>query len=158
MAESPFATAEWFQTVLDHPETSKRWLAGLGVREPERGYRDLRDLAARTKDTRLAARLVGHLHGLLPPCPDPDMALTNLERFISAFRRPAAALKLLAENSRTCEILVQLFSTSQHFSELMIREPDLLEWLRSGADRRDRETLFGDLWSELVSARGEDDE
>src|SRR2546427_7109934 len=98
MADPPFTTAEWFQTLVDHPESSKRWLAGLGVRDPERGFRDLRDLAAKTKDAHVAARLAGHLHGLLPMCPDADMALTNLERYVTACRRPGSALKLLADN------------------------------------------------------------
>ena len=80
------------------------------------------------------------LHALLPRCPDPGMALTNLERFVAA--EPAARGDARgpggrpADDSRSC---VQLFSTSQYFSELMIRDPASLDWLRDGAERRDRD-------------------
>lgn len=155
MEETRFATSEWFLSFLSDPEVEKRWLASLGVRFPERGIRDLRDLAGRADQPATMAHLARQLHGLLPACPDPDMALTNLERYIAACPAPHETLRLLAQNPRTIEILVQLFSTSQHFSELMIRDPALLDWLRGGADRRDRDTLIEDLWNEVESARDE---
>ncbi len=151
-------TIAWLRMVHDEPELCKRWLAGLGVRDPDRAARDLRDLAQRTSDDEILHALTRHLDILLPRCPDPGMALTNLERFVSASSVPEATLKLLSENVRTVEILVQLFSTSQHFSELMIRDPSLLDWLRGGADRRDREALIEDLWDELGDASDEESE
>src|SRR5262249_7077216 len=60
-----------------------------------------------------------------------------------------AFIALLAEDPRAVEILVSLFSTSQYFSELLIRSPDWLSWLRSGAERRDRSLLVEDFSSEL---------
>ena len=85
------------------------------------------------------------------------MALTNLERFVAASpTMPEATLEALATSPRSAEIAVQLFSTSQFFSELMIRDPALLDWLRGGADRRDRATLIDDLWAELEAATAED--
>lgn len=158
MVDSPVANTDWFRSLLDDPETCVRWLAGIGVRDPERAARDLRDLAERAHDDRLTARLAGHLNTLLPRSPDPGMALTNLERFVAACEHPGATLAMLAANPRTVEILVQFFSTSQHFSEQMIRDPSLLDWLRAGAERRDRETLFADLWQELEPARDENSE
>ncbi len=67
---------------------------------------------------------------LLPRCPDPDMALNNLERFLA---NPAAAAQtpLLLENrARVLEILLHLFSTSQTFSDLLSLNPDYLDMLR----------------------------
>jgi glutamate-ammonia-ligase adenylyltransferase len=61
----------------------------------------------------------------------------------------------LARNTRTAEIAVQWFSTSQYFSELMIRDPSLLDWVRAGAERRDREALAAEIWSELAGDRDE---
>ena len=91
-------------------------------------------------------RLALRLDALLPRCPDPGMALANLERFVAACPRPDEMIVLLSESARTTEILVQLFSTSQHLSELMTRDPSLLDWLRWGAERRDRDALVFDLW------------
>ena len=156
MAAFPFATAERFSSLLENPEMARLWLSGLGVRDAERGFRDLRDLAGRGLPLRLVAKLAEQLDAALPRCPDPGMALTNLERFVAASPTPEATLEALATNPRAAEIAVQLFSTSQFFSELMIRDPSLLDWLRGGADRRDRETLIGDLWADLNGATTEE--
>ena len=40
-------TAGWFLTYHEIPELVSAWLAGLGVRDPERGRRDLADLTRR---------------------------------------------------------------------------------------------------------------
>jgi [glutamine synthetase] adenylyltransferase / [glutamine synthetase]-adenylyl-L-tyrosine phosphorylase len=158
MVHVPSTTADWFLLLFDDPVTLQRWLAGLGVRDTERGARDLRDLARRTGGPGPLARIAGQLHTLLPRCPEPGMALTNLERFVAANDRPAEVLRVLAEHPRTTEGLVQVFSTSQHFSELMIREPWLLDWLRGEAVRRDREALIDGLWDELADATDEESE
>ena len=152
MADSARLTAERLLGLLDDPETARRWLGGLGVRDPERGFRDLRDLAGRGRSVALVAGLANQLDAMLPRCPDPGMALTNLERFVAACPEPEATLAVLVLDPRTTEIVVQLFSTSQFFSDLLIRDPAWLEWLRAGAERRDRSTLIDDLWGELQAA------
>ncbi len=131
-------------------DAARLWLAGLGVRDPDRGLRDLRDLAARGLPDDLLDDLLGRLNEILPQCPDPGMALTNLERYISGQRDALEAVSRLRRNPRTAEVLLQLFSTSQYFSELIIRDPSTLEWLRGGAERRDRNGLFEQLWAELL--------
>lgn len=152
------AAPDWYLLKLDDAETTCRWLAGLGLRDPERGYRDLRDLALRGRTEKLIARIAEQLNDFLPRCPDPGMALTNLDRFVAASPRPETTLKSLAENPRTTESLVQLFSTSQHLCDLLVRDPALLDWLREGAERRDREALVDDLWSQLQDpSLGDDD-
>ena len=62
------------------------------------------------------------------------MALTNLERFVSASSDPAATIAKLAVESRTVEVLAQLFGTSQFLGDLLIREPTWLSWLLAGAE------------------------
>jgi glutamate-ammonia-ligase adenylyltransferase len=152
MLEVSVTSADWFLVLFEDRATTERWLGALGVRDTERGCRDLRDLARRGGGPELLAQVAGQLHALLPRCPDAGMALANLERFVAANRQPEAALRALAEHPRTTEVLVQLFSTSQHFSELLIREPELLDWLQREAVPRDREALVEDLWEELQGA------
>ncbi len=136
---------------LDDPDSARQWLAGLGVRDPSRGYRDLRDLAGRGLPAPAFERIAGRLGALLPGCSDPGMALTNLDRFVAGAADPQAIGALLARDGRATEILIQLFSTSQHFSDLLIREPELLAWLRSKPGRRDRDALVEELWGDLQS-------
>ena len=152
----PFATADRFEALFSNPELARRWLADLGVRDAERGYRDLSDLTSRGVPIPLVAALVARLDTTLPRCPDPGMALTNLERFLAASADPALTMASLVEHPKAVEIAVQLFSTSQFFSELMIRDPSLLDWLRGGADRRDPSRLIEDLWAEMRSASSEE--
>src|SRR5437763_11374384 len=94
-------TAGWFLTYHEIPELVQRWLAGLGVRDPERAARDLADLTRRAGPARLepVARIVVQLDAVLPRCPDPGMALTNLERFLAAVPRLDEMLPELAEDA-----------------------------------------------------------
>ena len=148
--------AEWFGTILTDPAATRLWLGGLGIRDVERGARDLRDLADRVVNPAAVSQLAFHLDALLPRCPDPGMALSNLERFISACPDPPASLRLLTQHPRTTEVLVQLFSTSQHFSEVMIGDPSLLDWLRAGPVRCDRAQLLDALQDAVNTSVGDD--
>jgi len=149
MSNAPFPTTALFRAYLANADASRLWLTGLGVRDADRGFRDLRDIARRVEPIRPVAELAGLLHTILPRCPDPGMALANLERFIAAAPDPGGAVAFLIENTRTAEAVVQLFSTSQYLSEILIRDTSLLGWLRGGADRRDPDELVADLWAEV---------
>jgi glutamate-ammonia-ligase adenylyltransferase len=156
-AELPVRDRRAVLLLLENPQMAGLWLSGLGVRDAERGLRDLRDLVRRGLPVASVARMAAQLDEILPRCPDPGMALTNLERFIAAAPDPGATLDALATNARAAEIAVQLFSTSQFFTELMIRDPGLLDWLRAGAGRRDRSELIEDLWGYLTEAATAED-
>ncbi len=156
MAATKFLTAAQLRGLLDDREAVRLWLSGLGLRDPERGYRDLRDLASRGLSSGCLTQLVGQLDQLLPRCPDAGMALTNLERFVTASIELGDSTELLS-HPRTLEIALQLFSTSQFFSELLIREPSLLDWLRSGTERPSRPALIEGLRQELDSARTDEE-
>ena len=158
MANPTIASADWFRTLLLDPEATRLWLGGLGVRDTDRGFRDLQDLARRVGRLHLLPRIAAQFHSLLPRCPDPGMALTNLDRFVSACPDPGETLGLLSQSERTTEILLQLFSTSQHLTEMMIRDSSMLDWLRRGPERRDREALVDDLWSSLRDLKDENDQ
>src|SRR5881227_2802822 len=76
------------------------------------------------------AELFHPLSRLLPRCADADMAFNNLERF---FGNPAGTAQLpavLEGRGRTLETLLNLFGSSQFFSDLLIANPDYLEMLR----------------------------
>ncbi len=135
----------------DKPEQLESWFSSLGVRDPRRAGRDFLDLVARAGPDRhdLIAQITVQLSSVLPRCPDPGMALANLERFVAGQNDPEPALRELAENIKTTEILLQVFSTSQFLSEVLIRDPGLLDWLQAGAERPDRQSLIEDLWNSL---------
>jgi glutamate-ammonia-ligase adenylyltransferase len=150
-------TEHWIRQALDSPETLRRWLAGLGLSDPERGARDFRDLAsqAQTNVVGVMTRLAKLLRETLPQCPDPNMALRNLERFVAATSEPDNTLNRLAESAQHLETVLQMFSTSQHLAETLIRDPGLLDWLHNGAIRRDRDLLVNELWSSIGALSNE---
>ncbi len=135
----------------DQPELLEGWLAKLGVRDPRHAGRDLRDLFDRAGagQIELISQIAIQLDEVLPRCSEPGMALANLERFVAAQPVPQPVLRKLAESIKTTELLLQVFSTSQYLSDVLIRDPGLLDWLQAGPERPDREALIADLWSTL---------
>lgn len=125
----------------------------------ERGFTNLVHLGRTLRHPALC-ELCPVLARLLPRCPDPDMALNNLERFLA---NPLAAQQLpglLDVRSRTLEILLQLFSTSHFFSDLLSLNPDYLDMLRVPLRRSPsleelRALLQADVDAALDGARGD---
>jgi glutamate-ammonia-ligase adenylyltransferase len=114
---------------LESLDRARPVFAGWGLRDAERGWQNLAHLAEAIGPDALR-ELTTPLGRLLPRCPDPDMALNNLERFLA---NPAGAQQLpaLQENrARVLETLLQLLSTSQFFSDSLIANPDYLDMLR----------------------------
>lgn len=151
-------TPDRFAVYLEMPELIQGWLAGLGVRDPDRGARDLLDLSRRAGSGRIdqLARIAAQLDALLPRCPDPGMALSNLDRFLAAVPRLDDTLDQLVREPGTTEVLLQVFSTSQYFSEVIFRDPGLFDWLRSGPERSDRSAMADELWADVASLSTED--
>src|SRR5262249_59833300 len=112
----------WFLHYHEIPELIRPWLAGLGIRDPDRAGRDLADLTrhAGVEGLESVARIAVQLDTILPRCAEPGMALANLERFVAALPRVASTLTQLAQDPRSTEILLQVFSTSQSFSDAFI--------------------------------------
>jgi glutamate-ammonia-ligase adenylyltransferase len=114
---------------LDSVDQARSLLHTWTLRDFERGWQNLTHLAQALPIDALR-ELCQPLSRLLPRCPDPDMALNNLERYLA---NPAGAKtlpQLIEGRARTLEILLQLFSTSQYFSDLLSANPDYLDMLR----------------------------
>jgi glutamate-ammonia-ligase adenylyltransferase len=136
-------------------DSARPLLQGWNVRDLERGWWNLRRLAE-TMETGALRELCQPLGRLLPRCPDPDMALNNLEHFLAA---PAAAQQLpslLEGRARRLEILLQLLSTSQSFSDLLATNPDYLAMLRIPLRRSPSQQELQDQLQAEVDAAFED--
>ena len=66
----------------------------------------------------------------LPGSADPDMALNNLERFVRAARNPLALGTLFERDGQALPTLLQIFSTSQYLSDLLVMDPEGFDLLR----------------------------
>jgi glutamate-ammonia-ligase adenylyltransferase len=100
-----------------------------GLRDLEQGWHNLTHLGEELglESLRKLARPLGRL---LPRCPDPDMALNNFERFLANPAGNQQVPTLLDARARILETVLQLFSTSQYFSDLLCANPDYLDMLR----------------------------
>jgi glutamate-ammonia-ligase adenylyltransferase len=114
---------------LESFDAARPALHAWNLRDPERGWRNLTRLADKLSLDALRD-LCTPLGRLLPRCPDPDMALNNLERFLDNPDGAAQLPALLENRARALEVVVQLLSTSQMFSDLLALHPDYLDMLR----------------------------
>jgi glutamate-ammonia-ligase adenylyltransferase len=114
---------------LDSLDDSRPLLQSWKIRDVERGWRNLTHVATAIGLESLRD-LCPALGRLLPRCPDPDMALNNLERFLATPAGRETLTVLLEGRARSLEILLQLLSTSQFFSDLLVANPDYLDMLR----------------------------
>src|SRR5207244_7656055 len=113
---------------LESPEEARPLLAQWRLRDNAGALANLRGVAAAI-GLETFRDLCHPLGRILPRCPDPDMALNNLERFLANPASQAQLPILLESRQRTLETLLQLFSTSQFFSDLLITNPDYLDML-----------------------------
>jgi glutamate-ammonia-ligase adenylyltransferase len=143
---------EQLRTCVDSLSGARALMLTWRLRDPERGWRNLTGLADVLSLDGLRD-ICTPLGRLLPRCPDPDMALNNLERFLA---NPAAAAQtavLLENRARVLEILLQLFSTSQSFSDLLSLNPDYLDMLRVPLRRSPcKDELQSQLQAEIEAA------
>jgi glutamate-ammonia-ligase adenylyltransferase len=69
----------------------------------------------------LDARLMGSA--------DPDMALTNLIRFVESTLSKSSLFHDLVKYPVWLEVLISLFGSSQYFADILVRDPELFRWL-----------------------------
>jgi len=143
---------------LDHKADAdlvKDMLAERRFEGVDRAYENLLSLRngpARGNMTERTRRLHEKISPLLLQeifdSPDPDMALTHLERFLAMIGTRSSYYALLAENRETLKLLVSLFGMSEFLSKILIGHPELLDSLvaRSEASPlKPRETMANDL-------------
>lgn len=128
-----------------------RILRRSGFQNPDRAFTNLRSLADAGASPISFARLAVLATDLLRYQPDPDMALNNWERFLSALDDPEEHFRLLLSQPKRLDILLSIFAGSQFLSDSLIRDPGSFEWatlpdhLHQIRHRDQIEALFRDL-------------
>jgi glutamate-ammonia-ligase adenylyltransferase len=110
-------------------ELRNRILAKAGFSDPDRAYVNLNYLAGDEKIKDLFAKLAVLAFDILRHEPDPDMALNNWERFIRTLGNAYNHYSLLLSQPTRAEILLSLFSASQFLSDILIRNPEFLDFI-----------------------------
>jgi glutamate-ammonia-ligase adenylyltransferase len=112
----------------------KDMLAERRFEDVERAYTNLLSLRHGPEKSNITPRSRRILEQISPlmlqevfKSPDPDLALTNLERFLVVIGARSSYYALLAENRTTLKLLVSLFGMSEFLSKILIGHPELLE-------------------------------
>jgi glutamate-ammonia-ligase adenylyltransferase len=118
----------------------KDMLAERHFEDVERAYENLTSLRRGPIKANLTERSRRILEKITPlliqelfESPDPDLGLTNLERFMTVIANRPSCYALMAENRATIKLLVSLFGMSEFLSKILISHPELLESLISGS-------------------------
>ena len=100
----------------------------------------------------LLAVIATQLERHLPGCADPDMALHNLERFVQAARNPLAIGTFFERDPQALPTLLQVFSTSQYLSDLLVTDPEGFDLVRlTEGQPVARQALVDELTSEIAA-------
>ncbi len=114
--------------LADFPELPER-LRQIGCTDLTRAMKNLEALSERPLHRKALVSLVPGLLETLANIPDPDMALNNLERFAGVVINPGFLFTLLRDHRKSLDLLLTIFGSSQYLSDVLIRYPQLFEWL-----------------------------
>ncbi len=116
---------------IDEPESAEPLLASLHLRQGIAGHTNLRRIAESGVTLDLLASLCDQFHHIAPQLADADMAWNNLERFIRSTRNPMATAALFERDRDALPNLLQLLSTSQYLSDLLVVDNECYDLLRA---------------------------
>ncbi len=147
-----------FAELLDHPDRAGDWLAALGVQDHPAAHQALVRMASAGITLDLLADISGQLEEHLPGVSDPDRVLKNLAQFVAAARSPLSLGGLFERDRAALPTLLQILSSSQHLSELLIRDPETFDLLRmTNGQPVSRDELVKEICGEVDAAVNEVD-
>ena len=115
-------------------EEAAAFLAQYGLRDGAAADRQLQQLADDLPSRQALGALAGTLLDGVASAPDPDAALLGFCRYVATRTPRAGFIGNLHADPRMLEILAQILGTSPFLSEILIRNPEYLHWLRREFD------------------------
>ena len=103
-------------------------LAAAGCRRPDLATKNLTLLAPDAASRSQIEEILPTLLTALGRVPDPDLALNNLERYTQKVLDRQFLFSLF-RNPRILHLAFTIFGSSQFLSDILIRHPQLFEWL-----------------------------
>jgi [glutamine synthetase] adenylyltransferase / [glutamine synthetase]-adenylyl-L-tyrosine phosphorylase len=147
---------EQLHRYLDDEAAAAEWLRSLGIVDVRRAHANLVNMATAGLTLDLLAGLCDQLAEHLPRLSDPDRALNNLEGFVAAARNPLSMGSLLERDRDALPVLLQIFATSQHLSELLINDNESYDLLRMTEGQPvAREALAAEFCGEVAALAGD---
>ncbi|MGD9636655.1 MAG: hypothetical protein AB7G28_26150 [Pirellulales bacterium] len=143
---------------LDDATEAEPWLRSLYVANPNAAHANLTRMATQGVTLDLLAQIGDQLAAAAPGLADPDMAINNLERFIAASRNPMATAALFERDPQALPNLLQIFSTSQYLSDLLVVDQEAYDLLRMTEGQPvSREALVDELVGDVRTLKNHAD-
>lgn len=165
--ESPFR--RMMNRLLDEdspsPETAE-FLLSYGFEDAKSASRALNALAKGSSRVRFSPRVRRAFRDFAEPLlnelketPDPSLALTQLERFLSASKARVSYFDLLKEAPPIRQLLVKLLGESRFIGDILAQNPVVFETLVGGAQMGERVESPTPLYEKLTAqaARAKED-
>lgn len=150
MSDETTLSAGDMRPFLEDFETARPWLVRVGFADPQAAHRNFLSIAETGVPLDLLASFGEELSRVLPGSADPDMALNNFERMLQTVRSKLSMMTFLLRKPNSLAILLQLFATSQYFSNLMISSPEYFDFLwEHGQTPLDPKLLKDEILGEL---------
>jgi [glutamine synthetase] adenylyltransferase / [glutamine synthetase]-adenylyl-L-tyrosine phosphorylase len=137
------------------PDLIKDMLAERRFEHPDTAYDNLLVLRDGPSKMNLTERSRRTLEKIAPlflqeafASPDPDLALANLERFLTSIRTRSTFYALLAEHPDILKLLTSLFGMSEFLSKILIGHPELLDSMATrgyASLQKQKETMEAEL-------------
>ncbi|MEC9091964.1 MAG: hypothetical protein VX438_04605, partial [Planctomycetota bacterium] len=141
------------KVILDDKTVAKKVLTALGICDLEAAHRSLVTIANHGVTLDLLHDVLNELVAQLPLRPAPDLGLKNLERFIISSRSPISLAALLVRDPTALSSLLDIFTSSQFLSELLIKDPESFDLIRlTDGQPVAKQTLEQELKTEFRSS------
>src|SRR6478672_3168686 len=118
------------RSCLDDAGTAEPWLRSLCVANLPAAHANFTRMANYGVTLDLLTQISEQFAAAAPTLADPDMAINNLERFIAASRNPMSTAALFERDPDALPNLLQIFTTSQYLSDLLVADKEAYDLLR----------------------------
>lgn len=118
------------RSCLDDAETAEPWLRSLCVANLPAAHANFMRMANYGVTLDLLTQISEQFVAAAPTLADPDMAINNLERFVAASRNPMSTAALFERDRDALPNLLQIFTTSQYLSDLLVSDKGAYDLLR----------------------------
>ncbi len=140
--------------ILSNPQQTQQWLTSIGAKDSDRAVANITNIVASGLDdvgiTNVTQQLVYHL----PVVSDPDMALNNLERFISSAPDASELSTRFIADQKLLPSLLILFSCSQYLSDILVRDYDcFIQLCQTEGQLYSLNSLIEIVWQQIQSAQ-----
>ncbi len=126
------------------PSELERFFSALGFQQPQQARQNLKDMAESGIDPAIVETVTERLLPVFGAAVDPDMALSNLDRYVRAVEEPARFWSGMVDDSDLMELLSWVLGSSSYLAGVLVRHPEYLSTLRDSAVKevRTRQAYF----------------